>query len=124
MPQRRQYRHRHYSDRAPLARAAAAAVKALALGTARPLLADQTTEELAAVFSTHWASLSARERYRLRTALDEAGVKGHTEVDSLVIWFRASVGSTRARLTAAQPALHNAGRCWRPYEQPYGLMRQ
>ena len=76
MPQRRQYRHRHHSDRAPLARAAAAAGKALALGAVRPLLADQTIEELAAVFSTHWASLSAQERYQLRIALDEAGPKG------------------------------------------------
>lgn len=124
MPRRRQYRHPHHSDREPLARAAAAAVKAMGLGTARPLLTDQTAAELAAVFSAHCASLSAQEHDKLRTALDEAGVKGHTAVDSLVLWFRASVGSTRARLTATQPALRNAGRCWRPYEQPYGLMRQ
>lgn len=124
MPQRRRYRPHHHSQREPLARAAAAAVKALVLGTARPLLADQSAAELAAFFAAYYVTLSAQERDQLRTALDKAGVTGHTAVDALVIWFRASVSSARARLTAAQPALRNAGRCWRPYEQPYGLMRQ
>ena len=111
MPRRRQYRHpttstgnrwpaqpQRPSKYGPWHRAA--------------LLADQTAAELAARLSAHCAPCPRRNT-TLRTALDEAGVKGHT---ALTLWclvprFRVQRGRGSP---ATQPALRNAGRCWRP----------
>lgn len=121
MPHPNNLRHRPLADRSPLARAAAAASRALARNASRHLLADHSGEELTAVFSDYCTSLPVRERERLQAELAVAGISADSVVDALVIWFRAQVRSTRARLTA-QPALPNAGRCGYPgWEMPCGM---